>query len=97
MGDTVVSDRSLISSYITILSRCKTSKCNTDVDLIMDLRNKLAAPEFSLPELRNENEKIKQKLKCAYNKLNSKDIVINNLHVTVDNLSSSLNQTSQKH
>lgn len=73
-------NQSLNNSYITISSHCEREQRNDDLNLITDLRIKLAISEFNVSEFREESRRD--------TKLEAKEIIIRNLHKTVEMLTS---------
>ncbi|KAI4470028.1 hypothetical protein MML48_1g03798 [Holotrichia oblita] len=89
-----VDNESPNSSYVTIISHHETNKNNSDVDIADDLRNRLAALEYDFSELKDKNQKLNYDLQCMCKKLEAKDIVMENLHKTIDKLTANLKKTT---
>lgn len=79
-------NKSLNSSYITVVSDTNLIKNSADFDLINDLRNKLASAEFRIAELTDEMTDVSNRLKYTNSKLKSKQLIIDDLTNTIKQL-----------
>lgn len=84
--------RILNNSYIAMVSDSVELR-NTELDVVSDLRNRLARAEYELTELGEEKMKLVDQLRVLSEKLEGKQIIINNLHATIETLTKKINNT----
>ncbi|KAI4468539.1 cation efflux protein/ zinc transporter [Holotrichia oblita] len=85
----VSSPNTLNNSYIAMVSDSEDLK-NTELDVTIHLRNKLAQTEFELMELREQKMNLANELESLEDKLAGKQLIIDNLHATIEKLTISL-------
>ncbi|KAI4460548.1 reverse transcriptase (rna-dependent dna polymerase) [Holotrichia oblita] len=86
----VSSRNTLNNSYIAMVSDSEDLR-NTELDVTSHhLRNKLAQTEFELMELREQKMNLANELESLEDKLAGKQLIIDNLHATIEKLTISL-------
>ncbi|KAK9688347.1 Reverse transcriptase (RNA-dependent DNA polymerase) [Popillia japonica] len=82
--------KNLNRSYITVVSDSE-SISNDELEMTLDLRNKLAQTEYELSQLKEEKLKLVNLLQGLEVRLDGKQNMIDNLHATIEKLTNNSN------